>query len=339
QILSILVNTASYDQVEQIALLCDQLDTASNFRKTALEIEFPAAFSLGDLQGQYIALMQAVQEYQFFVVNNSYGGKIGHLSEQNSYQSKLSRELWKRDSRLNEQLNIQRQRFLTDSALVAEQVMSKIEYENARKDLLSQQMNSESNYANILQSRLQGQEIQKNISETAIEFQTKENTIQQKIRETVKQFNGAYSQWQQNYVLRSPVAGSVSFFKFWKENQFVQAGEAVMVISPTVSSYVARGELSIRGAGKVKSGQRVLIKLAAYPYEEYGSLNGTLQSRSTVAMDSTFALDIRLDRRLITNAGQVIPDQPQLFGVAEIITENKSVLERLFEQLYGKRRK
>ncbi|WP_448635433.1 HlyD family secretion protein [Pedobacter panaciterrae] len=339
QILCILSNTADYEQVGIVASWCKLIDTTIELRALAINKELPPFVGLGELQSAYISLFQAWQEYKFFLNHNSYGTKINHLSDQGNYQSLLSLELQKKDTRLKEQLNIQKNRFETDSALVANQVMSRIEYENAKKDLLNQQMNTESNYSTILQSKLQEKEIQKNISETSIELQVQENTLQQKIREAGKQLIGTFTQWEQNYIIRTPVQGKVTFFKFWKENQFVQAGEAVMVVTPEVQEYVARGEIAVSGAGKVKPGQKVLIKLMAYPYEEFGSLNGSLQSRSSLSLDSTFAVEIKLENRLRTNAGQTIPDQPQLEAIAEIMTENKSLLQRLFENLYGKRRR
>jgi len=339
QVLGILSNTANEEHVAIITSFCEKIDTTKMLSNFTAETDLPTNLLLGELQPTYIALTQALQEYRFFLEHNSYGRKMGHLAAQSNYQSELSRELQHKNGRLKEQLQIQQLRFHTDSVLVADQVMSKIEYENARKDLLNQQMNAEGHYANILQSHLQEKEIQKNYSETVIELQSRENSLQQKIREAVKLFRGAQAQWEQHYVLRTPVAGTVSFFRFWKENQFVQAGEPVMLVAPKIQGYIARGELGILGAGKVKPGQKVLIRLIAYTYEEYGSLNGTLKSRSTVAMDSTFAIEITLDSALATNAGRIIPDQPQLQGMAEIITENKSILQRMFEQVYGKRRK
>lgn len=339
QILCLLTNTANYNQVETVAALCKRIDTTINLRDLSVNENLPGQVNLGELQSNYVSLFQALQEYRFFLSHNSYGTKINHLSEQSGYQSKLSQELQKKDNHLKEQLSIQRQRFVVDSSLVLDQVMSKVEFENAKKDLLSQQMNTEGNYSTILQSRLQEKEIQKNIAETSIELQTQENVLQQKIRDAAKQFNGSYAQWEQAYVLKTPVAGKVTFFKFWKENQNVQTGEAVMVVTPIIQDYIARGEIGTNGAGKVKTGQKVLIKLSAYPYEEFGSLNGVLHSRSAVALDSTFAIEITLDNRLHTNAGQTIADQPQLEGIAEIVTENKSILQRLFENVYGKRRR
>lgn len=173
----------------------------------------------------------------------------------------------------------------------------------------------------------------------AIRRQTGKNNFQEKIRAAAKQFNGAYAQWEQKYVLRTPVSGKVSFFKYWKENQFVQAGEAVMTITPPVRQYVVRGNVSLAGAGKIKQGQKVLIKLLAYPYEEFGSLSGVVAWRSSVATDSTFSIEIHLENGLHTNTNKDIAPQPQMEGTAEIVIENKSLLQRLFENAYSKQKR
>lgn len=338
QILCILSNTASFDDVLAVSQIARTIDTSRDLKEIAYNFR-PDPMNLGDLQNDYISLLQALMNYRFFLEHNGYASKIGHLKEQSGYQSELSEQLSKKDGRLKEQLNIQQQRFSLDSLLVAQTVMSRVEYEAAQKDLLNQQINTEGNYATILQSKLQEKEIQKNMTDAIIQYQIDENTLLQKIRDAAKAYSGSYAKWEEMYVLRTPVSGKVVFFKYWKENQVVQAGEAVMIVTPPIQRYIARGDISVLGAGKVKPNQKVQIKLFAYPYEEYGSLKGTVKSKSSVAMDTTFAIDIDLVDGLHTNSDRLIPEQAQIDGIAEIMTENKSLLQRLFENVYGKHRR
>jgi len=338
QVLCVLSNPGNFDDIERINKLTAKIDTTIDLRNIAYDFN-PGTLYLGDLQNAYIALFQSLRNYRFFLEHNGHRAKVEHLIEQSGYQSRLSQQLVKNDARLREQLTIQEQRFQLDSSLMAQTVMSKVEYENEKKALLGQQINTDGNNTTILQSKLQEKEIQKNISDAAIQFQKDENDFVQKIRDAAKVFGGEYLQWEQNYVLRSPVPGKVVFFKYWKENQFVEAGEAVMMVTPPIQNYVARGDISILGAGKARPGQKVLIRLFSYPYEEFGSIKGTVKSKSSVALDTTFAIEISLEHGLYTNAERKIPDQSQLEGIAEIMTANKSLLERLFENIYGKRRK
>jgi hypothetical protein len=78
------------------------------------------------------------------------------------------------------------------------------------------------------------------------------------------------------------------------------------------------------------------LKLQAYPYEEYGMLEAQLTKRSLVAMDNNYAIEMKLKHGLVTNSGKTIPGNPVLEAEAEIITEDKSVLERLFEKIIRK---
>lgn len=336
QIVCILSNAAQYDEVMNIMPLVQQIDTTINITATILHTYLPAGMHLGELQSNYAALLQSVEEYRFFLQHNGYGAMVSNLQQQVSYNNQLQGELSAKNKMLQEQLELQHRRFAADSDLVRNKVISMAEYEESRKRMLDQQMTTEGNRSNVIQNNLQRTTYQRSISELSQQQRSEENTLQQKVKDAASRLLGQYAQWEQNYILRSPVAGKVSFYSYWKENQYVQAGEGVVMITPPSQQYIARGETGIMGAGKIKPGQKVLIKLTAYPYEEYGMLSGIVQSRSSVAMDSTFALEIKLPQDLKTTTGKLISQQPQIYGIGEILTENKSILQRLFEKVYGK---
>ncbi|RAJ08612.1 multidrug resistance efflux pump [Chitinophaga skermanii] len=335
QILCVLENAADYADVLRIAVMTDQVDSALSLRVTIESLQLPVGLQLGELQSQYTELQQSIAAYQFFLHHNTYRAKISALQKQSAYYGELNSVLGQKENILQEQYRIQQNRFAADSSLVQDRVISRNEFNESRKRILDHEMNTKDNKSNIIQNNLQQTEYEKNISETAMQLQNEENSYEQKIRDAAKRFKGAYSEWKQRYILESPMNGQVSFFKIWKSHQFVQAGEGIMMVTPPTDNYIARGDISIVRAGKIVAGQRVLIKLPAYPFEEYGMLRGHVVSRSNVAMDSTYSIEISLDNKLITSAGKEIPQQPQLFGEAEIITENKSVLTRLFEKIYG----
>lgn len=339
ELLCIFNNSADYSDVKRVAITANMIDTTIDIYSIINSISLPAGLQLGELQPAYIELAQAVQQYQFFISHNSYKAKMNHLLKQAEYQSLLANELDKKGIMLREQLELQRSRFNIDSILLKEKVVSKVEYEDTRSRFLDQQMNTDANYSNILQSKLQEKEYEKNISETALQLQSDENTYQRKVHDAATKFKGSYSQWSQQYLIKSPSDGTVSFFKYWKENQFVQSGDGVMMLIPNAQNYIVRGDVSSAGVGKIKPGQEVLIKLSAYPYEEYGMLSGEVAELSRVAMDSTFTLEIKLKKGLVTNANKTLPPEPQLTGNGEILTEDKSILQRLFENVFGKMRR
>ncbi|NSL90933.1 hypothetical protein [Chitinophaga solisilvae] len=108
---------------------------------------------------------------------------------------------------------------------------------------------------------------------------------------------------------------------------------AEVLITAEGNSWEVRGFIAEEGVWRIKPGQKVLIRLTAYPYEEYGLLPATVASHAVVLPDSHFQVNIQLDQALKTNSGRQVPPQPMLKGTAEILTEDMSVLQRLFGKI------
>ena len=91
-------------------------------------------------------------------------------------------------------------------------------------------------------------------------------------------------------------------------------------------------------SGKVRSRQRVIIKLDSYPYSEFGILRGYVNSKSLVPVDDKYTVSVLFPDGLKTNYGKDIPFEQQLEGGAEIITDEKRLLQRIYEQVFAARR-
>jgi multidrug efflux pump subunit AcrA (membrane-fusion protein) len=329
----LLENAAHYPDILQLQQLLRRLDTSLYLRNALRDFDFAQPLQLGTLQAGYAALYQAVNQYLFFSDKHFTAQKVGQLQSQLTYQHQLNEELQRKDQLLQQQLQLEQKRYRVDSMLAKEKVIAPLEFDNSKRELLNKQMNADAIKANLLQNKLQQTEYLKNITDLQQQSLQQENDLQQKIREQVKQLQGQLEIWEQQYLVKSPVAGKVSFFKFWKAHQFISSGEAVLMVVPPVQHYVARATLPVDGAGKVKPGQKVLIKLSAYPFREFGMIRGSISGVSTVALDTAYAMDIRLVNGLLTTARRQIPSQPQLPGTAEVLTNDMSILARLFYSL------
>ena len=286
------------------------------------------------MQPGYADLYQSVHQYLFFVEKNFISQKVEQLQSQMGYQSELNKELQSRDILLKQQLLLEKKKFAADSFLVKEKVIAPLEFDNSKKELINKQMNADATKSGILQNRLQQTEYLKTITDLQQQKLQQENDLQQKIRENVKRLQGQWEVWEQKYLMKSPVDGKAVFFNVWKENQYVADGEAVLMIVPPVQYYVAKASLPIDGAGKVKVGQKVLIRLSSYPFEEFGMIQGKVANISAVALDTAYSMEIILANGLTTTTNKKIPSQAQLPGVAEILTDDKNILERLFEKIW-----
>lgn len=137
-------------------------------------------------------------------------------------------------------------------------------------------------------------------------------------------------------VLKSRVDGIVSVGKYWSINQNVKAGDQVLNIIPQFTDKpVGKITLPMAGAGKVKVGQLVNIKLTNYPYIEYGMLHGTIRTISAVPDQGNYYVEIELKKGLITNYNKMLPFAQEMTGNAEIITDDMRLLERLIGPVYS----
>ena len=62
---------------------------------------------------------------------------------------------------------------------------------------------------------------------------------------------------------------------------------------------------------------------------EYGMLQGTVDAVSSIANEKIYAVEVELQQELITSAGKTLPFTGELTGEAEIITDDRSLAERI----------
>ena len=332
----LLENPARYEDIVLLKNMLDHLDTALSLTQpqTLKTISFNQYLQLGELQPGYADLYQSVNQYLFFVEKNFIMQKVKQLQSQIDYQSDLNKELADKDVLLKQQLMLENKKFQADSFLVKEKVIALFEFDDSKKELINKQMNADATKSGILQNKLQQTEYLKTITDLEQQKLQQQNDLQQKIREDVKKLCSQLVVWEQKYLVKSPIDGKVVFFNVWKENQYINSGESILIIVPPVQNYIARASLPVDGAGKVKTGQKVLIRLSAYPFEEFGIIQGKVGNISAVPLDTTYSMEIILPNGLVTTANKKIPPQPQVSGIAEILTDDKNVFSRLFEKIW-----
>jgi len=150
--------------------------------------------------------------------------------------------------------------------------------------------------------------------------------------------------WEEKYLLRAPMSGRVDFLGFWRDNTVVATATELFSILPQRNSVLGEAHISSFGAGKVKVGQEVNIKLNDFPYDEFGLLKGRVTAISQLASKTqvkdrtieTYLVQISFPKGLITNFGHQLSLNFETKGTAEIIIQPKRLLQRLFDNLKAK---
>ena len=172
----------------------------------------------------------------------------------------------------------------------------------------------------------------------ALSLNEKKSTMlrKQQLDKAHSALNNELLLWEKQFLIKSPIRGRVAVFDIWNQYQNVDVGETLFTVVPNdLEGIIGRATLPIRNSGKVKIGQRVIIKLANYPFEEWGSLEGEIKNISEVPKqgeEAFYTLYIKLEG-LTTTYNKQIDFKPEMQGTAEIVIEELTILQRIFYQL------
>ena len=108
---------------------------------------------------------------------------------------------------------------------------------------------------------------------------------------------------------------------------------ATVIPGKGAGQVIGKAFLPALNSGKVQTGLRVNIQLDGYPYQEFGVLPGKVERIAPVPEQETYLLEIELSDSLLTSYGRTIPFSQELSGTARIITEDRRILERVFDQM------
>jgi multidrug resistance efflux pump len=305
----------------------------TQFQNNTYNVQGLENYRLGDLRNDYTKLLSSVDEYQYFVNNdNSYLG-IAQLEKQITENNKLTNQLFNNEIKIRENTNIDRKIHEADTRLYNKNVITENEYLLSKKKWIDQQMNLNGNKNNIVSNTIKQSELRKSILDIQQEKQKMTAEYRRNINLQMQGLLQKIEEWERLNIIEAPISGRVNLYSIWKENQYVQAGQSILLIVPTTVAPVAKGVMPISSSGKVKVGQKLLINLSSHPQNEFGFIEGEISFISSAPLDSVYAFDVKLPNGLVTNANKTIFQQPIMYGSAEILTDDKNLLERLFEKI------
>lgn len=321
---------------DEIVLLSQSLDSISVLLDqdniTAVNEFYGKRYGhLGELQERYQTFNQAFRTFRDYVGSGFFLNKMNMLYGDQKRLQKQNEQLLQQKNLEEQDLALAQKTFDANETLKKEKVISDLEYRTEKSKLLNKESIIPQINSSILNNEAQQTEKQKEIFEL-------DNTIRQQkeiFGQAVNSMKTAVNEWKQNYLLTAPIEGKVSFNSFIQENQQLNTSQTVCYINPGNSSYYAEMKVPQSNFGKVKTGQKVLMKFSAYPYAEFGSVEGKVAFISQIATDSGYLAKIDLPGGLTTNYNKPIQFREGLMANCEIITENMRLLERLYYNLYA----
>ncbi len=339
QRLILLQNTADYDDVMRLDNILNELQSGEKIPKN--NYLFSKKWQLGDIQGEFSELLQNMSDYDFLTTEKFDISNSTQLNEQITIIQKGIEKLQDLEKINRKDYELAQKRFKDSQKLYADGILKQYDLEDAKKEEYAKEKELKILGLNILEKQKEVEQLQ---AKKLIISQSKsenDNSKRSKIRESIRRLEGKLAEWKQNYLLSAPAAGVVSFYNFRAEQQNIKSGDELLAIIPDSSQLDHRSDMVGRiylpsaGSSKVKSGQRAVIKLENYPFQEYGILDGKVESKSLLPKNNQYFIKVILPNGLKTSfQKEIIPEQ-QLMGFCDIVIENKRLSDRILEKLFS----
>ena len=337
ELLAVLKSTARYTDV----LL---LDSVSNrWQRNPLDsfevLNPPRNLELGEVQAEYAAFLQNLDNFRF--------GKESKSASMRSNLSAISVQIYQIQqaiafdqkvlARVSEQRKIAEEMYAKQKELFDQTIISRADFERERTKVAELENQQDRLEEGIIRKRGEIIDLQKNQTQITSTQDEVTNTTTGNLLNSLNALRSSLDRWKQTYLLTAPIGGVVSQNKFFSEQQFVKLGDQVLTVVPLQvgkDKIIGRVEVPVAKAGKVKERQNAVIKLDNYPYTDYGTVEGVVVSKSLVPKDGRYSVIITFPRGLQTSRNERIEFEQQMHGSAEIITENKGLLQRIVDQLF-----
>lgn len=309
------------------------LDKMKQVRSSTIEladlkdIVTPTELELGELQNSYQNFYLA---YLNYVAINKEGiyqkrknfiqNEVKYINEQN-HRIQQSFDLQKRELALAEE------EYAKYQILAEKKVISQLELQQKEALLLAKRQSIPQTENTIIGNQSSRLSKDKEMSEINNQMFEEEK----KFYQSLNTFISDAENWKKQYVISSPSRGTLIYGDFLQENQLIKMGEELFYVNANKEDYYGEILIPQSKSSKVKVGQEVLIKVQSYPYQEYGYLRGRIDYISDIPIrDSVFFSKVILNRN---EKDSVIKLKPGILADADIITENQSIIKRIWLNL------
>ncbi|MEH2414193.1 HlyD family efflux transporter periplasmic adaptor subunit [Nostoc sp.] len=166
------------------------------------------------------------------------------------------------------------------------------------------------------------------------DLQTQITAVQSEVAQTKSQITSTRLQIQQR-VVRSPINGVIFELPTTKPGAVVQPGQRIAQIAPKNADFILRANMPNQDSGFLKLGMPVKVKFDAYPFQEYGIVQGKV---TWISPDSkviqtpqgnieNYELEITLEQQYVENGNKRIPLGAGQTANAEVIIRQRRVID------------
>jgi HlyD family secretion protein len=332
--LAVIENPADYLDVVSLRFDIKQIRTIVTELDKEDYIPLDNTYNLGDIQTAYAEFINRYEDYFDFLKRDYHEKLISSVEKEIESHRMLNRDLSEKVRVLKRDYELAEIQFGRDETVFLKGAIAEADRDRSEQNKLSAQ----SKYIEARQERsnndIEISKLNQKVQQHRLQAQQEREQMQSGVREAFDILISQVDIWEQNYLLQAPTDGRVSRGRFYSETQVVRTGDNVMTIIPAnQGDTIGKINLPLEGSGKVDIGQTVNIQLTNFPHLQYGMVMGIIRTISQVPDGQQYVLEVEFPNGLTTYYGNHISFQQEMLGRAEIITDDRVLIERIFSPI------
>lgn len=332
-------HTAEQSHVDSLRLWLNALVNSDSLEGFLVYNPPLRQLALGELQQNYNTLLLTYEDWHRKYHNKIYLTQLQNIDQEYNSLKVLNTTIVKEKKIYAKEIALSKKDALRNQSLYKDGVVSARESEITERALLSQERFYASIQNGIIQNEVRMNQLQYQKTEIIKNRNNELNEICSEINAIASQLQSQLISWNETYFICAPASGQV----FWQANQTKynpinpNATQAHILPSDHHMRYI-RTTLPTSNFGKVVIGQKVIIKMDAYPYKEYGILTAKVDAISSIPIQDQeghtyYEIMIYIPENLSTDFRNTIPYHPLMPCTVEIITKDMSLLQRIIFRL------
>lgn len=330
-------NTTDLDQLDELIKWIENYERIHDPREFLI-LQFVEDLQLGTVQSEYANLQLRYNELQQTLKDGLVFQQINNLGREIEKIYSLNKSQQKEKEIYFQELELSKKDFVRNEKLEADGVISSLDLERIKTVLLQKERQYEGMNNNIIQNniRIEQLELEK------LKFQQQRaQTIQNylfSISEIIARIRSSIENWNKTYTVDAPIGGTLAYNKDIVTKKNLKQGQVIGYILPARKNeqYIS-ALFPSNNIGKVEIGQKVIVKFDAYPFKEFGVAIASVDEISKIPEVNeegipNYELRMLMPNLIITDYQDTIIHKPNMTANVEIITEDKSVFTRIFDQ-------
>jgi membrane fusion protein len=230
--------------------------------------------------------------------------------------------------------------------LLSKNYLNKSEYISKQEHLVDIKLQLEETRQQLNTKQNQLTEAQNLLSQLPIKSAIKISELNQQqtdIDQKIIEMGG-----RRTYALRAPASGRVTAIQAYPGSR-VREDRPLLTILPIDAEFKAELFIPTRAIGFIETGQTVLLRYNAFPYQRYGLYEGTIDNVSEVILspeelhvpvkleEPAYRVSVTLNKQEISAYGKQFNLQAGMLLEASIVLEGRSLGEWLLAPIYSLR--